>query len=299
MLASMKRVAFLGLGRMGSAMASRLLAVGFELTVYNRTRARAKPLVDAGAHLAATPRDACAGADAVIAMTADDVSSKAMWLGAEGALAAELAPSTLALECSTVSHEWAMTLGRCVAERGWRYLDAPVTALPAAAAAGEMTLLVGADNRDLEAARPLLEALATRVLHFGPVGAGTAYKLAINLIGAVQIASAAEGLALAERAGLDLSAVADAIETSQAASPQVVRNTRRMVDGEFTRDVPFTPTLRLKDIDYALRLAETLGIATPFGSVARDAFARLIELGAATEHESRIIEVAREPAAAD
>ena len=238
MLARMKRIAFLGLGRMGAAMASRLLAVGYELTVYNRTRERAKPLVDAGAALAPTPREACEGAEAVIAMTADDVSSKAMWLGDDGALAAELAPRTLALECSTLSHEWATTLGRRVAERGWRYLDAPVTALPSAAAAGEMTLLVGADAADLEAARPLLDALATRVLHFGPVGTGTAYKLAVNLIGAVQIASAAEGLALAERAGLDPALVVDALATGQAASPQVVRNTRRMVEGQFTRRHP-------------------------------------------------------------
>jgi 3-hydroxyisobutyrate dehydrogenase len=299
MLRAMKCVAFLGLGRMGAAMASRLLAVGYGVTVYNRTPSRAEALVDAGAKLAATARAACDGVDAVIAMTADDVSAKAMWLGADGALAAELAPRTPAIECSTVSHDWAVTLGRRVTERGWRYLDAPVTGLPAAAAAGELTLLVGADAGDLEAARALLETLATRVLHFGPVGAGTAYKLAINLIGAVQIASAAEGLALAERAGLDLGAVADAVETSQAASPQVVRNTRRMADGEFTRDVPFTPILRLKDIDYALRLAETLGIATPFGSAARDAFARLIELGAGTDHESRIIEVARATAASE
>ncbi len=293
MLARMKRVAFLGLGRMGAAMASRLLAMGYALTVYNRTRERAKPLVDAGAVLASTPREACASADAVIAMTADDVSSKAMWLGDDGALAAELAPRTLALECSTLSHEWAMTLGRRVAERGWRYLDAPVTALPAAAAAGEMTLLVGADPADLEAARPLLEALATRVLHFGPVGTGTAYKLAVNLIGAVQIASAAEGLALAERAGLDPALVVDALATGQAASPQVVRNTRRMAEGQFTGDIPFTPVLRLKDIDYALRLADTLGVAAPFGAAAREAFAGLIALGGAADHESRVIEVAR------
>jgi 3-hydroxyisobutyrate dehydrogenase len=144
--------------------------------------------------------------------------------------------------------------------------------------------------------RSPFDALATKVLHFGPVGAGTVYKLAVNLIGAVQIASAAEGLALAERAGLDLGLVADAIATGQAASPQVVRNTRRMAEGEFTRDVPFTPLLRLKDIDYALQLADTLGIAAPFGAAARDAFARLIALGATTDHEARVIEVAREPA---
>ena len=289
----MKRIGFLGLGRMGSAMASRLLERGYDVTVYNRTAKRAEPLVAAGAKLARTPRGACANVEAVVAMTADDESSKAMWLGDDGALAAELAPSTFAIECSTLSHEWAVELGRRVTERGLRYIDSPVTGLPDAAAAGELTLLVGADAVDLEAARPLLDSLATRVLHFGAVGAGTAYKLAINLIGSVQIASAAEGLALAERAGLDPRSVVDAIATSQAASPQVVRNTRRMLDGEFARNIVFTTVLRLKDIDYALRLADSLGVATPFGAAARDAFERLIALGAGADHESRIIEVAR------
>lgn len=295
MLARMKRVAFLGLGRMGAAMASRLLARGYELTVYNRTAERAQPLVDAGAALAPTPRAACAGVDAVVSMTADDVSSQAMWLGADGALAGELAPGTFAIECSTLSHEWVVTLGRRVVERGLRYVDSPVTGLPEAAAAGQLTLLVGAESADFDAARPLLDALATRVLHFGPVGAGTTYKLAINLIGSVQIASAAEGLALAERAGLDPKLVVDAIATSQAASPQVVRNTQRMIDGDFSRNIVFTPVLRLKDVDYALRLAESLGVATPFGAAAREAFARLIALGATDDHEARIIEVARQP----
>jgi 3-hydroxyisobutyrate dehydrogenase len=291
----MKRVAFLGLGRMGAAMASRLLARGYELTVYNRTATRAQALVDAGAELARTPRAACARADVVVAMTADDVSSRATWLGDDGALAAELSPRTLAIECSTLSHEWALELARRVAERGLRYVDSPVTGLPEAAAAGQLTLLVGAESADLEAARPVLNAIANRVLHFGPVGAGTAYKLAINLIGSVQIASAAEGLALAERAGLDPKLVVDAIATSQAASPQVVRNTQRMIDGDFARNIVFTTALRLKDIDYALRLADSLRVATPFGDAARAAFARLVALGARDDHEARVIEVARQP----
>jgi 3-hydroxyisobutyrate dehydrogenase len=108
----MKRVAFLGLGRMGSGMASRLLAAGHAVTVYNRTAARAEPLVRAGAALARTPREASEGAAAVISMTADDESSKAMWLGADGALAATPAPHALAVECSTVSHAWALALAR-------------------------------------------------------------------------------------------------------------------------------------------------------------------------------------------
>jgi 3-hydroxyisobutyrate dehydrogenase len=291
----MKRIAFLGLGRMGSAMASRLLGRGYEVTVYNRTAERARPLVDAGAKHARTAREACADVEAVIAMTADDVSSRATWLGEDGVLAAELAPRTLAIECSTLSYAWAVELGSRVAQRGLRYVDSPVTGLPDAAAAGELTLLVGATPADFDAARPLLDTLATRVLHFGPVGTGTAYKLAINLIGAVQIASAAEGLALAERAGLDPKLVVAAIATSQAASPQVVRNTQRMIEGEFSSNVVFTPVLRLKDIDYALRLAESLGVATPFGAAAREAFAQLVALGAGADHEARIIEIARTP----
>jgi 3-hydroxyisobutyrate dehydrogenase len=131
------------------------------------------------------------------------------------------------------------------------------------------------------------------VLHFGPVGAGTVYKLVVNLIGAVQIASAAEGMAIAERAGLDLSAVAAAIATGQAASPQVVRNTRRMADNDHDRNVVFTPALRLKDVEYAIELARSLGIGSPFGSLVQTLLKRLCDLGAAQSNESRIIEMAR------
>ena len=278
---------------MGAGMASRLLAAGHDVTVFNRTAARAEPLVRTGARLANSPRDACEDAEAVVAMTADDVSSRAMWLGEHGALAAGLAPQAVAIECSTLSHAWVATLARTVRERGLRYIDAPVTGLPTAAAAGELTLLVGAEPQDLEAARPLLDALATRVFHFGPAGAGTIYKLVVNLIGSVQIASAAEGLALAERAGLDLERVVDAIAVSQAASPQVVRNTRRMLERGFDRDVAFTSTLRLKDVDYALQLADSLRLGAPFGDAARAAFERLVKLGG-TDHEARIIDVARD-----
>jgi len=290
----MSRIAFLGLGRMGLGMAGRLLRAGHDVAVFNRTASRAEPLVRAGARLAASPREACEGAEAVIAMTADDVSSRAMWLGEHGALAASVAPQAFAVECSTLSHAWVATLARAARGRRMRYIDAPVTGLPQAAAAGELTLLVGAEPHELEAARPLLDALANRVFHFGPAGAGTIYKLVVNLIGSVQIASAAEGLALAERAGLDLDKVVDAVAVSQAASPQVVRNTRRMIERGFDRDVVFTAALRLKDVDYALALADSLGVGTPFGDAARGAFRRLVDVGGGESHEARVIDVARE-----
>jgi 3-hydroxyisobutyrate dehydrogenase len=173
-----------------------------------------------------------------------------------------------------------------------RYLDAPVTGLPDAAAAGELTLLVGAPPETLEGARPILEAFATRILRFGDVGAGTAYKLLVNLLGAVQIASLAEMMAIAEKVGLDLAQVADALATGQAASPQVVRNARRIAAGDHERDVLFTPRLRLKDVDYALTLARGAAIGSPFGVLAGRWF-RELSRASAEVNESQIIEIAR------
>jgi 3-hydroxyisobutyrate dehydrogenase len=290
----MATIAFIGLGNMGIGMARRLLHAGHDLRVYNRTASKAEELERAGARCYRTPREACADVEAVFAMTADDTSSRSVWLGADGALAAaRLAPRALAIECSTLSRNWVMELAAQARARNLRYLDAPVTGLADNAAAGTLTLLVGADSADLESARPILNAVADRILHFGAVGAGTAYKLIVNLMGAVQIASLAEGMALAEKAGLDLETVAQAIATGQAASPQVVRNARRMVEDDHDRNVVFTPVLRLKDIRYALELAEGLGMGAPFGQVAAGQVQQLIELGHAGLNESKIIEVAR------
>jgi 3-hydroxyisobutyrate dehydrogenase len=113
------------------------------------------------------------------------------------------------------------------------------------------------------------------------------------MIGAVQIASVAEGLALAERADLELKTVGEAIATGQAASPQVVRNTRRMIDNDHGQNVVCTPVLRLKDVNYALELARSLGLGSSFGRLAAKQLEQLIEMGYATANESKIIEVAR------
>jgi len=278
---------------MGLPMAGRVLHAGHSLRVYNRTRAKAESLLREGAVFAPTPREACEGASAVISMTADDSTSRAVWLGPEGALQAMLRPGCFAIECSTLSHDWAMELAAEAARRGLRYIDAPVTGAPEDAARGALTLLVGASQDDLQEALPLLSVIAQRIIRFGSPGTGTAYKLIVNLMGAVQIASAGEGFALAERAGLDPETFANAIATSQASSPQVVRNTRRMVDDDHDRSVLFTPQLRLKDVDYALRLARKLEIGTPFGEVAREQFLQLCQLAREPVNESQIVSVAR------
>jgi 3-hydroxyisobutyrate dehydrogenase len=289
----MAKVAFIGLGRMGSGMARRVLDCGHELRVFNRTAARAEDLASRGAVQCATPREACLGAHAVVSMVADDQASRAIWYGTGGALAAQFAPNALAIECSTLSYDWVLELSAEATRQGLRYLDAPVTGLPDSAAAGELTLLLGADLESLSAARPLLAGFSKNILHFGRVGTGTAYKLLVNMLGAVQIASAAETMAIAEKVGLDLGMVADALAAGQAASPQVIRNTRRIAAGHHERDIVFTPQLRLKDVEYGLALARKVSIGSPFGKLAGEMFQQLCALDPRQINESKIIDVAR------
>jgi len=289
----MPKVAFVGLGNMGQGMAGRLLETGHQLNLYNRTASRAQALVRRGARLFESPKEACQGVDVVISMVADDAASRAIWLERDGILAADIARNGFAIECSTLSHAWVTDLSTRCRARGLRYIDAPVTGLPDVAAAGGLTLLVGADADDLQSARGILDSLSQRIIRFGPVGAGTAYKLIINMMGAVQIASAAEGLAIAERAGLDVALVADAIATSQAASPQVVRNTLRMVAGDHDDNIVFTSALRMKDVEYGVRFARAIGMGSPFGALAEGIYRQLCDMGFAGVNESKVIDVCR------
>lgn len=277
---------------MGIGMAGRLLGAGHHVTVHNRAADKANPLLAKGAKWAASPRDAAEGADAVFAMLADDNASSSVWLGDNGALAG-MEPGAFVIECSTLSHDWVETLSDAAAKRRLRYIDCPVTGLPDAAARGKLTLLVGANAGDLEASRPLLDVVSERIIQFGDVGTGTAYKLMINLMGAVQIAAAAEGLAIAERAGLDLDTVVEALALGQAASPQVVRNSAIMASGDHDGQKAFTPVLRLKDAGYGVRLAHKFGLSAPFGDVACEAFQTMCDRGLGDDNESKVIEVAR------
>jgi len=289
----MSSIAFLGTGNMGAGMAGCLIKAGHDLTVYNRTMEKTRPLAELGAIAADTPQEAAKGADAVIAMVGDDEASKAVWLGDTGALAAETAENAMTVECSTLSHDWVLELAATAGQKGLRYIDCPVTGIPVKAAAGDLTLLVGAEAGDMETARPLLQPFSSEIIHFGPVGAGTAYKLMVNLMGAVQIAGAAEGMLIAEKAGLDPGQVADALAKGAAASPQVIRNARRMAAADHKQNITFSGQLRLKDTLYGLRLADKLGQQTPFGAAARDAFQMLLDEGFDELNESKVIDVLR------
>src|SRR5450432_1677264 len=285
----MAQIAFIGLGRMGHGMAGRYLENGFKVAVWNRSKAKANDLIARGARWATSPEDAAIDADAVVTMVADDDASRQVWLTKDGA-AATMKSGTLAIECSTVSYKHALDLSRELRGRGLVYIDCPVTGLPDAAAAGKLTLLVGAEPADLEQARPYLAPLSTTIRHFGAVGSGTVYKLINNLMGAIQIAGIAEGLAIAEQAGLDMKLVVEAIETGVAASPQVLRHSKRMAARNFA-GATFTAALRHKDAAYAVALAENLLSDTPLmGRAAVESYARA-KAYAPDDDEGKMIEI--------
>ena len=289
----MKRVAFIGLGRMGHGMAGRYLDAGFTVKVWNRSKAKAQDLIARGAQWATSPQHAADDADAVVTMVADDEASGAVWLGKDGA-ATTMKAGTLAIECSTVSYQHALDMARELRSRGLIYIDSPVTGLPDAAASGKLTLLVGADPADLDKARPYLVPLSSTIRHFGGVGTGTVYKLINNLMGAIQIAGIAEGLAIAEQAGLDMKLVVEAIEGGVAASPQVIRHSRRMAARNFS-GATFTAALRHKDAAYAVKLAETLLAEPPLiGRAAVEAYERA-KAHAPDDDVGKLIEIVSRP----
>jgi 3-hydroxyisobutyrate dehydrogenase len=284
----MAKVGFIGLGRMGHGMAGRYLDAGFDVTVWNRSKAKAEDLIARGARWAASPAEAADGADAVVTMVADDEASRAVWLGEDGA-ASKMKAGSLAIECSTVSHQHALDMARELNGRGFIYIDCPVTGLPQAAAAGKLTLLVGAEPADLDTAKPYLAPIGDVIRHFGAVGTGTVFKLINNLMGAVQIASLAEGVAIAEQAWLDMNLVAEALSSGAVASPQVIRHSKRMIARDFS-GASFTAALRHKDAAYAVRLAESLLPAVPVSRAAVEAYARA-KAEMPEEDEGRMIEI--------
>jgi 3-hydroxyisobutyrate dehydrogenase-like beta-hydroxyacid dehydrogenase len=226
-------------------------------------------------------------------MVADDDASRAVWLGQDGA-AATMKAGTLAIECSTVSYHHALSLSRELHARGLIYIDCPVTGLPDAAGSGKLTLLVGANAADLDKARPFLTPLSTTIRHFGEVGSGTVYKLINNLMGAIQIAGIAEGLAIAEQAGLDMKLVLDAVASGVAASPQVIRHSKRMAARNFD-GATFTASLRHKDAAYAVALAESLLADAPVMGRASVAAYERAKSVAPDDDEAKMIEIVSRP----
>ncbi|MEM1348771.1 MAG: NAD(P)-dependent oxidoreductase [Myxococcota bacterium] len=200
----MSNIAFIGLGAMGQRMAKRLLDAGHTLTVYNRTRSRARDLVDAGATLAGSPREAAQGKDVVVTMVTDDEAARAVWLHPETGALAGMCDGAVAIESSTVTPMFVQELQAAVHAAGKRLLDAPVAGSRPQAEAGALIYLVGGDAGTLDEVRPLLDVMGGAIHHCGSVGHGAALKLMVNAIFGLQIATLSELLGTASAVGMDV-----------------------------------------------------------------------------------------------
>jgi 3-hydroxyisobutyrate dehydrogenase len=289
----MAKIAFLGAGAMGQAMVPNLLRGGHSVCVYNRSIDKARLLEAKGATVAATIAEAVAGVDAIFSMVIDDNASRAVWTGPDGVIESA-APGTLAVESSTVSVNWLRELGGLAAAKGLRFLDCPVAGRPDAAAAAQLVVYVGGKAEDLAAIRPMLEPMSRRIVHFGPVGTGIAFKLIYNLLGAIQVASTAESMNACEAAGIDLHAAADAFSDGNTGSPHVKRHSRHMATGQHDNPIGFTPHGRLKDIRYGIQYHEQVGGQALLGHAAAALFKQMIDIGWGARNDSEAIDGLRE-----
>lgn len=289
----MTKIGYLGGGNMAQAMVSRLLAAGHDVTLYNRTLDKVRNLEAAGAKLARTPREAAAGAEIVIASVTDVNASKAVWLGQDGALSADLAPGTLIVEHSTLGHEWVLELDRIVSERGLSYCDCPVAGRPDAAAAGQLAVFFGGKAEDLETIRPLITPLSKEIFHFGPAGTGTAFKLIYNVLGVVQIVGLAEALSAAEAAGIDLTTAARALMNGNTGSGHVKKHAPFMAEGEHEDPPGFTAAGRLKDMSYGIALEEKLGEDPLVNRAALSVYQKMVDMDWAGKADSMVIDAVR------
>ena len=265
-------VAFLGLGAMGARMAAHVLdAPDTALTVWNRSPERAAPLTERGATVAATPREAAAGAEVVVAMVTDDEASRAVWTGPDGALAG-LGTGAVAVEASTLTPAWVRELGAAAAAAGGRFTDAPVLGSRPQADAAALVTVAGGDAAALGAARPVVDAYSGAVHHVGAVGAGAAIKLAVNALFGVQVAAVAELLAVLRAEGLDEARAVEVLGAVPVTSP-AARGAMGAIAARAYAPL-FPIDLVEKDLGYAAATAAAHGSDVPTTAGARVAFQR-------------------------
>jgi 3-hydroxyisobutyrate dehydrogenase-like beta-hydroxyacid dehydrogenase len=268
------KVAFLGLGRMGVAMAHNLAKADLLATVWNRSDGKSDWCADAGVRVATSPADAAAGADVVILMLADGDVTRAV---ASEALPAMEAGSVL-VDMGTSGPVAERDIARAAAERGVGFVDAPVSGSIALAQAATLTALVGGSAEDVEKVRPALAAMTRAQHHLGDVGAGATVKLALATMIAVTNQSVSELLVLCERAGLERAATYAALADSAVASPFVQYKQRAFLAPDEAA-VAFTPLLMLKDLALADALAAEVGAELPAADAARSVLERTVAAG--------------------
>jgi 3-hydroxyisobutyrate dehydrogenase-like beta-hydroxyacid dehydrogenase len=252
-----EKVAFLGLGIMGSRMAANLCRAGFEVHAWNRTRARAEELAEAhGALVADTPAQAASAAGLAITMVVDSPQVETVLFGPDGA-AEGLGDGGLAVDMSTIAPSASRSLGERLKTRGIAFLDAPVTGSKPKAEDGTLTIMVGGETASFERTRPLFEAMGKLVLHVGPQGHGSMVKLINNTIAAVNTAALAEGINLGRRAGVDLDKLLEVVGAGSGASAMLDLKARPIIERDY--EPLFKLGHMLKDVRHCLAEARELG----------------------------------------
>jgi 3-hydroxyisobutyrate dehydrogenase-like beta-hydroxyacid dehydrogenase len=263
------RVGIVGLGDMGGGMAERLLAAGFPLTGWNRTRSKAERFAEGGMTHAATPREVAERSDLIISMVTDNAALDAVLEGPDGVLAG-LQPGSIFAEMSTTSPTRVRALAERVAERGAQLLDAPVLGSILTLRQGNLLVMVGGPRDAYERAEPAFAAIGSTVRHVGEVGQAKALKLAANLNLAVQVVAFSEGIVLAEKMGVDRTVALETLLGGVIASPALKY---RM---PFVLQPPdyawFDVSMIQKDLQLALDLGRELGTPLGTGASAQEAF---------------------------
>ncbi|MEV6180305.1 NAD(P)-dependent oxidoreductase [Streptomyces sp. NPDC052015] len=276
-------VAVIGLGRMGTGLATRLLDQGIQVRVWNRTPERAAPLAEAGAFVAAHPAEAVEGTSTAICSVADGEALGEVLRGPDGVLAAGAYPGTL-ICASTVAPEEVVQIAGDLPT----VLDVGMLGNRDHARDGELRLFVGGEKQVFEAGRPLLEMLGKEVVHLGALGSGMRMKLLLNLLMGVEVQAMAEATELAAASGLDRQLVLKTIAGSGFASPVMAFKSRRLAAGRF-EEPDFRLRLMAKDLMLASKQAAAAGLHLPLAAAAAETHVRATEQGLGDEDCAAVV----------
>jgi 3-hydroxyisobutyrate dehydrogenase-like beta-hydroxyacid dehydrogenase len=284
-----ERVAFLGLGIMGSRMAANLVAQGYELTVWNRTAQTAEAFAAAnpGVTVAATPAEAAADAGIVFTMVVDGDQVQEVLLGEAGAATAANAP-TLFVDCSTIGPAAARKIGAALDGRGHSLVDAPVTGSSPKAQDGTLTFMVGATDEEFQRLGPALHAMGELIVHAGPRGHGQMIKLLNTAMAAANAAVVGQALVVGSRAGVDLDALVTVVGSGAGASTMLDLKAGPMRNHDYT--TLFKLEHMLKDVRLCLEEGQRLGVPFPSAAFAREILTAGMGMGHADDDFAAMIE---------
>jgi 3-hydroxyisobutyrate dehydrogenase-like beta-hydroxyacid dehydrogenase len=290
----MARVAFLGLGVMGGPMAGHLAAKGHSVTVYNRTASTSLEWVAEHGHQASpTPAEAVEGAEYVMMCVGNDHDVREVSLGAHGAIPA-MEPGSTLVDHTTASADVARELAAACAARGVGFVDAPVSGGQAGAVNGQLTVMCGSDQAEVfGAVRDVIMAYARECRRLGPAGAGQTTKMVNQICIAGLLQGLAEGVAFAQRAGLDVDEVVDTISKGAAGSWQMDNRARTMAAGEF--DFGFAVEWMRKDLAICLAEADRLGVRLPVTALVDQFYKQVIERGGIRWDTSSLVQLLQQP----